>query len=77
DWSGFGTDLVFTTIDPPANAGGADRAVRIPPFLAERDVARVADAAGRVRRQRRLARLRAEIQRWFVPGAFVRDIVAS
>ena len=76
DWASFETDLVLTTVDPPAHAPGIERTVVIPPFLAERDVARITDAANRVRRQRRLATLRAEIQRWFVPGAFVRDISA-
>lgn len=77
EWERFATDLVLTTIDPPAHVPGSERIVRIPPFLSERDVARVADAATRVRRQRRLARLRVEIQKWFVPGAFMRDAPAS
>lgn len=78
DWDALGTDLVLTTIDPPAGLpGGSDRIVRIPPFLAERDIARIAEAANRVRRQRRLSGLRAEMERWFIPAAFVRDLDAQ
>ena len=77
DWSGFDTDLVLTTIDPPATVSGAERIVRIPPFFTDRDASRIADAAARLRRQRRLAVLRAEIQRWFVPHGFVRNVEAS
>ncbi|MGO1414449.1 MAG: BglG family transcription antiterminator [Microbacterium gubbeenense] len=76
DWAGFGADLVLTTIDPPAH-GASEKVVRIPPFLSERDVSRIADAAHRVRRQRRLVRLREEIEKWFVPDAFVRDAPES
>ena len=72
DWTAFDADLVLTTIEPPAN-GASERIVQIPPFLLERDVARIADAAQRVRRQHRLTQLREEIERWFVPGAFVRN----
>lgn len=72
DWSAFGADLVLTTIEPPAN-GASERIVQIPPFLLERDAARIAEAAQRVRRQQRLTQLREEIERWFVPGAFVRN----
>lgn len=70
------TDLVLSTIDPPAHHV-AERVVRITPFLSERDIDRVSDAAGRMRRQRRLSGLRAEMSRWFAPAAFVRDIEAS
>ncbi|MGI6879204.1 BglG family transcription antiterminator [Microbacterium sp. gxy059] len=76
DWAGFDADLVLTTIDPSPGGEGAAAVVRISPFLSERDVARVSEAAARVRRQRRLSGLRAEISRWFVPGAFARDIDA-
>ncbi|WP_156760921.1 BglG family transcription antiterminator [Microbacterium karelineae] len=78
DWGAIGTDLVLTTIEPPAHVpGGSERVVRIPPFLGDRDVARIADAANRVRRQRRLGGLRAEMERWFVPAGFVRDVDAA
>ncbi|MCR2825935.1 BglG family transcription antiterminator [Microbacterium sp. zg.Y909] len=71
DWSGIPTDLVLTTIDPPAPG---ERIVRIQPFLTESDIERVQAAAGRVRRGRRLARLRAELERYFSPAAFVRGL---
>ncbi|MGV9769055.1 BglG family transcription antiterminator [Microbacterium sp. NPDC003461] len=74
DWDGMGTDLVLTTIDPPVPS---ERIVRIQPFLTDVDVERVTAAAARVRRARRLGRLRAELARYFAPGAFVRGIDAA
>ncbi len=71
DWENLGTDLVLTTIDAPV---AGDRIVRIQPFLTEADVERVQAAAGRVRRGRRLARLRTELERYFPPDAFVRGL---
>ncbi|WP_194398516.1 BglG family transcription antiterminator [Microbacterium atlanticum] len=71
DWDSIDTDLVLTTIDPPAPS---DRIVRIQPFLTDADVERVQTAAGRIRRSRRLARLRAELERYFEPSAFVRGL---
>ncbi|WP_426324235.1 BglG family transcription antiterminator [Microbacterium sp. E-13] len=71
DWSSIDTDLVLTTIDPPT---ASDRIVRIQPFLTDGDVERVQTAAGRIRRSRRLARLRAELERYFEPSAFVRGL---
>lgn len=74
DWAGIDTDLVLTTIDPPAPG---ERIVRIQPFLTETDVERVRAAAARVRRGRRLARLRAELERYFSAGAFIRGLDAA
>jgi len=71
DWASIDTDLVLTTIDPVTPA---DRIVRIQPFLTDADVERVHAAAGRIRRSRRLARLRAELERYFEPSAFVRGV---
>ncbi|MBW9094570.1 PRD domain-containing protein [Microbacterium jejuense] len=71
DWASIDTDLVLTTIDPLTPA---DRIVRIQPFLTDADVERVQAAAGRIRRSRRLARLRAELERYFEPSAFVRGL---
>ncbi|WP_449408617.1 BglG family transcription antiterminator [Microbacterium maritypicum] len=68
DWSSFDTDLVLSTIEPGAVG---DRFVRIQPFLTDADVDRIQQAAARVRRVRRLARLRAELARYFVAEAFV------
>jgi len=74
DWDSIDTDLVLTTIDPPVVG---DRIVRIQPFLTDADVERVQSAAGRIRRTRRLMRLRAELERYFVPSAFVRGLEAT
>ncbi|WP_105566121.1 PTS sugar transporter subunit IIA [Microbacterium halophytorum] len=74
DWASLDADLVLTTIDGP---DGGDRRVRIQPFLTSRDIARVSEAAQRVRRQRRLSGLRAEMGRWFAPGAFIRNAPVS
>jgi lichenan operon transcriptional antiterminator len=74
DWASIDTDLVLTTIDP---AVPADRIVKIQPFLTDADIERVQAAAGRIRRSRRLARLRLELERYFAPAAFVRGLDAS
>ena len=71
DWASIDSDLVLTTIPPPESS---DRIVVIPLFLTDADVERVHAAAMRVRRIRRLARLRTELEKYFAPGAFVRDL---
>ncbi len=71
DWASIDTDLVLTTIDPPVPG---DRIVKIQPFLTGADVERVQAAAGRIRRARRLARLRTELERYFEGSAFVRGL---
>ncbi len=71
DWASIDSDLVLTTIDP---AVPGERIVRIQPFLTDADVERVQTAAGRIRRARRLARLRTDLERYFLPGAFVHGI---
>jgi lichenan operon transcriptional antiterminator len=71
DWASLDSDLILTTIAPPESS---DRIVTIPLFLTDADVERVHAAAMRVRRIRRLARLRAELEKYFAPGAFVRDL---
>ena len=74
DWDAIDTDLILTTIDPPTLS---ERIVHIQPFLTEADIERVQAAAGRVRRSRRLARLRVELQRYFSPDAFIGRVDAS
>lgn len=74
DWAAIDTDLVLTTIDAPV---AGDRVVRIQPFLTETDIERVQAAAARVRRARRLARLRAELERYFSADAFVPSVPAG
>ena len=68
DREALDTDLVLSTI-PLTGIG--ERLVRIQPFLSEADVERVQQAAGRVRRTRRLRRLRDDLQRYFSADAFV------
>lgn len=74
DWAGIDTDLVLTTIDAPVSG---ERIVRIQPFLTPSDIERVQAVAGRIRRGRRLARLRAELERYFDASSFVRGLDAS
>lgn len=74
DWAAIDSDLILSTIEPPLVS---DRIVRIQPFLTEADVERVQAAAGRVRRARRLARLRAELERYFSPDAFVHGLAGG
>ncbi|WP_324014235.1 MULTISPECIES: BglG family transcription antiterminator [unclassified Microbacterium] len=71
DWKAIDTDLVLTTIEPPTPS---ESTVRIRPFLTDGDVERVMQAAARIRRGRRLSRLRAELERYFDAGAFVRGL---
>ncbi len=71
DWESIDTDLVLTTIDP---AVPGERIVRIQPFLTDSDVERVQAAAGRIRRTRRLARLRTDLERYFSRAGFVRGL---
>ena len=74
DWSAMDSDLILTTIAPPARS---DRIVEIPLFLTAADVERVHAAAMRFRRTRRLARLRAELEKYFAPESFVGDLDAD
>ena len=62
---------MLTTIEPGAVG---ERFVRIQPFLTPADIERVQAVAGRIRRSRRLARLRAELERYVDESAFVRGI---
>jgi lichenan operon transcriptional antiterminator len=74
DWKAIASDLVLTTIDPPAPA---EHIVRIQPFLTDADVERVTQVAARIRRGRRLAGLRGELEHYFDAHAFVRGLDAS
>ncbi|HWT32964.1 MAG TPA: PTS sugar transporter subunit IIA [Microbacterium sp.] len=71
DWAAIDTDLVLTTIDP---AVANERIVRVQPFLTDADIEHVQSAAARVRRARRLARLRSELERYVDASAFVRGL---
>ncbi len=74
DWSAITTDLVLTTIEPPVPD---ERTVLLPPFLTDADTERIAAAAARRRRSLRLARLRAELEHYFHPDAFIRPLSAG
>jgi lichenan operon transcriptional antiterminator len=71
DWSSFDTDLVLSTIEPALTG---DRFVRIHPFFTDSDVERVQQAAGRIRRGRRLTHLREELAQYFDADAFVHPL---
>nr|WP_175526273.1 PRD domain-containing protein [Microbacterium azadirachtae] len=65
------SDLVLSTVPLPA---AAERVVLIQPFLTEADVERVQQAAARLRRARRLARLREELSRYLSENAYVHPL---
>jgi len=71
EWETLDADLVLTTVAAPA---GGERIVPVQPFLTEADVERIRHAAARVRRGRRLARLRTELEQYFSADAFVRGL---
>lgn len=73
DWQSITTDLVLTTIEPPVPD---DRTVLLPPFLTDADTERIAAAAARRRRGLRLTRLRAELEHYLSPAAFIRPLRA-
>lgn len=71
DWDALEGDLVLSTIEPPVHR---EHIVHIQPFLTEADVEKVHAVATRIRRSRRLARLRKELEGYFVPSGFVRGL---
>ncbi|MDZ5076566.1 BglG family transcription antiterminator [Nesterenkonia sp. HG001] len=71
DWAALDTDLVLTTIEPPQRD---ERTVTLPPFLTQADLERITLAASRLRRGRRLARLREELERYLSADAFIRPL---
>ena len=71
DWEAFDTDLVLSTIEPPTPD---ERTVHLAPFLTDADVERIGAAATKVRRSRRLAQLRDELERYLSPEAFFRPL---
>ena len=79
-WADIDSDLILTTTPPPeagVSSGphsGVGHIVMVQPFLTDADVERVQTAAGRLRRARRLARLRAELERYFSADAFVHGL---
>jgi lichenan operon transcriptional antiterminator len=74
DWSAIDSDLVLTTIEPPAPADGI---VVIQPFLTAADVERVRGAVSRVRRSSRLSEISDELLQYFHPDLFLRNAHAA
>jgi lichenan operon transcriptional antiterminator len=74
DWAAIDTDLVLTTIEPPAPADGI---VVIQPFLTAADVERVRTAVSRVRRSSRLSEITDELLQYFHPDLFLRNAHAD
>lgn len=74
DWGAIDTDLILSTVDAPPLG---ERVVRIQPFLTEADVDRVQAAASRIRRSRRLAGLRGELERYLDADAFVSPLAGG
>jgi len=73
DWGKLDADLVLTTIDPPLHSDGV---IVIQPFLTERDIDRVRQAASRVRRLRRRAQIKDELLQFFDESLFFRNFYA-
>lgn len=74
DWEAITTDLVLTTVEPPHPD---ERTVLLPPLLTDADTERIATAAARRRRSRRLARLRSQLESYLSPAAFIRPLQAE
>jgi len=74
DWPGLDADLVLTTIEPPVPADGI---IVIQPFLTERDVDRIRQAAIRVRRLRRRAHIKGDLLQFFDESLFLRNFAAA
>ncbi|KQX07924.1 MULTISPECIES: BglG family transcription antiterminator [unclassified Leifsonia] len=72
DWRSLPGDIVISTVEPPVPD---ERVIVIAPFLTDGDVERVRAAVSRIRRHRRRARLAVELERYFSPELFFRDIV--
>lgn len=73
DWGKLDADLVLTTIDPPLHSDGV---IVIQPFLTERDIDRVRQAASRMRRLRRRAQIKDELLQFFDESLFFRNFYA-
>jgi lichenan operon transcriptional antiterminator len=73
DWSAIDADLVLTTIDPH---GRRENAVIVQPFLTETDIEHIRQAAARIRRQRRRARIKDDLLRYFDERLFLRNFYA-
>ncbi|MFC6356419.1 BglG family transcription antiterminator [Luethyella okanaganae] len=72
-WDALPGELVVSTIEPPIPA---ERIVVVQPFLTDANVRRLRTAIERARRQRRRARLVAELLRYFDASLFLRNVQA-
>ncbi|TFD71853.1 transcription antiterminator [Cryobacterium sp. Hb1] len=72
-WADLRADLVLTTIDPPVPAEGV---IVIQPFLTERDVHRIREAAIRVRRLRRRSHIKNDLLQFFDESLYLRNFAA-
>ncbi|MET0784508.1 MAG: PTS sugar transporter subunit IIA [Leifsonia flava] len=74
DWRALPGDIVISTVEPPVPD---ERVIVIAPFLTDGDIERVRAAVSRIRRHRRRARLAVELERYFQPELFLRDVVVA
>ncbi|TFD25440.1 BglG family transcription antiterminator [Cryobacterium lyxosi] len=72
-WADLRADLVLTTIEPPVPADGV---IVIQPFLTERDVHRIREAAIRVRRVRRRSHIKNDLLQFFDESLYLRNFTA-
>ena len=72
-WADLRADLVLTTIEPPVPAEGV---IVIQPFLTERDVHRIREAAIRVRRLRRRSHIKNDLLQFFDESLYLRNFAA-
>ncbi|WP_105033343.1 BglG family transcription antiterminator [Cryobacterium aureum] len=72
-WADLRADIVLTTIEPPVPADGV---IVIQPFLTERDVHRIREAAIRVRRLRRRSHIKNDLLQFFDESLYLRNFAA-
>ena len=72
-WADLRADLVLTTIEPPVPTDGV---IVIQPFLTERDVHRIREAAIRVRRLRRRSHIKNDLLQFFDESLYLRNFAA-
>lgn len=73
DWDAIEAGLVLTTLEPRVPH---ENTVVVQPFLTEADIAAIRQAAARIRRQRRRARIKNELLEYFDERLFLRDFYA-
>lgn len=73
DWDAIEAGLVLTTLEPRVPH---ENTVVVQPFLTEADIAAIRQAAARIRRQRRRARIKNDLLEYFDERLFLRDFYA-